>query len=325
MKLEDMGQETPVFIQAGQETLSGVVGTPARDPKGLGVIVLAGGWRGTSAGRNRVLVRLCRRLLASGFHTMRFDYAGMGESTGAQKRTLADPSVEDLTAAAMWFQAHGPSHVVLAGFCYGGWTALFGAPRIQTLDGMALLAVPVNVDGPSELALASDRVRFSRLVRQALRPWFLKRMFSADRRRLYRRYLEGKWQASRRRRVSARDAESQGRETEPRSRFVELLGSLVERGVPVLLLYGKEDFMYGEFQQARSGRLGEMLDRGGSGIEVSTVPGYLHPLAELDVQESLIDVVADWVNRQVPAMNAKSEERTWTSVGPRSSEHFGKS
>ena len=104
MKLEDMGQETPVFIQAGQETLSGIVGTPGRDPKGLGVIVLAGGWRGTSAGRNRVLVRLCRRLLASGFHTMRFDYAGMGESTGAQKRTLADPSVEDLTAAAMWFQ-----------------------------------------------------------------------------------------------------------------------------------------------------------------------------------------------------------------------------
>ena len=81
--------------------------------------------------------------------------------------------------------------------------------------------------------------------------------------------------------------------------------------------------MYDEFQQARSGRLAEVLDRGGSSIQVSAVPGYLHPLAELDVQESLIEVVADWVNKQIPAMDAKSEERAWTSVGQRSSEHFG--
>ena len=52
MKLADIGQETPVFFEAGQETLSGIVGVPSRDSSGLGVIVLAGGWRGTSAGRN---------------------------------------------------------------------------------------------------------------------------------------------------------------------------------------------------------------------------------------------------------------------------------
>ena len=105
MKLEDIGDETPVFIHAGEETLSGILGFPARDSSGLGVIVLAGGWRGTSAGRNRVMVRLCRRLMASGFHTLRFDYAGVGESTGTQKLTLADPSVEDLLGAVKWFQA----------------------------------------------------------------------------------------------------------------------------------------------------------------------------------------------------------------------------
>ena len=90
--------------------------------------------------------------------------------------------------------------------------------------------------------------------------------------------------------------------------------------MPVLLLYGTEDFMYDDFQRARSGRLGEMLERGGSSIEVDAVPGYLHPLAELDVQESLIDAVAEWVNK-LPATDAKGEERAWTSVGPTSSEH----
>ena len=269
------------------------------------------------------MVRLCRRLMASGFHTLRFDYAGVGESTGTQKRTLADPSVDDLLGAVSWFQAHGPSRIVLVGFCYGGWTSLVGAPRIERLDGVALLAVPVNISGPSELTLASDRVRFSRLVRQVFRPWFLKRMFDADRRRLYRRYLQGKWQASRRRKPSARGARSQGGDLEGSSRFVDLLGSLVERRVPVLLLYGTDDFMYDEFQQAKSGRLAEMLDGGGSSIQVSAVPGYLHPLAELDVQESLIEAVADWVKKKIPATNAKSEEQAWTSVGPRSSEHFG--
>ena len=223
MELADIGQETPVFFEAGQETLSGIVGVPSRDSTGLGVIVLAGGWRGTSAGRNRVMVRLCRRLTASGFHTLRFDYAGMGESTGAQKRSLADPSVEDLLAAVTWFQAHGPSHIVLVGFCYGGWTSLVGAPGIQRLDGMALLAVPININGPTELALASDRVKFRRLVRQAFRPWFLKRMFDADRRQLYRRYVQGRWQASRRRKASVREGRSQSEEMERSSRFVDAL------------------------------------------------------------------------------------------------------
>jgi alpha/beta superfamily hydrolase len=321
MKVEDIGQESPVFIQAGQASLSAIVGVPTHDRNGPGVVVLAGGWRGTSAGRNRVMVRLSRRMMASGFQTLRFDYAGVGESSGSQKRRLADPSVEDLLAAVRWFQAHGPAQIVLAGFCYGGWTALVGAPLIQRLDGIALLAVPVNVTGPSELALASDRVRFSRLARQALRPWFLKRMFDADRRRLYRRYLQGKWQAARRGKTPAREAPSQG-EMEPSSRFVDLLDSLVERSVPVLLLYGTEDFMYDEFQRARVGGLGEIVERGGSSIEVCAVPGYVHPLAELDVQESLIEAVAGWVNKLHPT-GAKSEEQGWTSVGPTSNERSG--
>lgn len=305
MRLDGIGDETPVFFKAGQETLSGIFGAPARDSAGVGVIVLAGGWRGTSAGRNRVLVRLCRRLMAAGCHTFRFDYAGVGESTGTQTRRLAEPSVGDLMAAAAWLQAHGPSRVILAGFCYGAWTSLLSAPRIQGLHALAMLAVPPNVSGKSALSLAADRVRLSRLIRQALRPWFLRRLFTADQRRLYGRYLRAKWQTISHRNTATQDLSGDGDRAEASPEFLHLLRSLADRRVPVLLLYGTEDFAYDHFEQARAGRLGEILTAGGSLIEVNTVSGHLHTLAEIDVQESLIESVADWVVGHVPATSAE--------------------
>jgi hypothetical protein len=66
--------------------------------------------------------------------------------------------------------------------------------------------------------------------------------------------------------------------------------------VPLLLLYGTKDEEYADFDRARRGRLGEILERSPS-IAVITLEGQVHGFTRVDSQEPTMDAIVDWITR----------------------------
>jgi dienelactone hydrolase len=138
-------QEYPISFRAGKETLFGLLSTPQGDGPSTAVLVLGGGGTTpTAIGRNRFFVTLCRRLAALGYDALRFDYHGLGDSTGKADFRLDRPFLEDLEGAVALVGGRGIPSYALVGSCFGARTALSGGPSLPGLKGLVLLAPPLR-------------------------------------------------------------------------------------------------------------------------------------------------------------------------------------
>jgi exosortase A-associated hydrolase 1 len=147
--------ERPLFIDCAGERLVGVLALP-REPARVGVVVIVGGPQ-YRAGSHRQFVQLSRRLANAGFPTLRFDYRGMGDSTGAP-RTFEECG-PDIAAAvdAMRANCEGVEQIVLWGLCDAASAALdyWHSARDPRVAAMALLNPWVR----SEATLAKAHVK----------------------------------------------------------------------------------------------------------------------------------------------------------------------
>ena len=75
--------ETPQFIPCGGERMLGILALPAV-PADIGIVLVVGGPQ-TRVGSHRQFVLLSRCLAAAGYAVLRFDYRGMGDSSGEQR------------------------------------------------------------------------------------------------------------------------------------------------------------------------------------------------------------------------------------------------
>ena len=72
----------PFFFGAGQSRLFGVYEPPCADRQGVRAALLCYPWGAEYLYAHRAMRQLARRLTAAGFHTLRFDYFGTGDSAG---------------------------------------------------------------------------------------------------------------------------------------------------------------------------------------------------------------------------------------------------
>lgn len=112
--------------------------SPAAQPARRGVLILVGGPQ-YRAGSHRQFTLLARALAAQGIPAMRFDYRGMGDSSGAARNFEAVDA--DLRAAIDRFMAASPGlqEVVLWGLCDAASAAMFYARQDDRVRGMVLL------------------------------------------------------------------------------------------------------------------------------------------------------------------------------------------
>lgn len=124
------------FDYAG-DTLIGVVARPEVTPD-VGVVVVVGGPQ-YRAGSHRQFTLLARFLAERGVACMRFDYRGMGDSTGSARDFEAVG--EDVSAAIDAFLEQVPQvrKVVLWGLCDGATAACFSAQMDDRIVGLILL------------------------------------------------------------------------------------------------------------------------------------------------------------------------------------------
>jgi pimeloyl-ACP methyl ester carboxylesterase len=134
--------EKPVVFQS-EERLVGVVDEPAGEPKGMGVVFLHG-WAGYRGGPHRMFVETARRLSAAGYHALRFDFRGRGDSTGEVGATDLDGMIEDARAARRYLmEQEGVGSAYWLGICSGGNVALGAASLDKDVDGLILWSTPL--------------------------------------------------------------------------------------------------------------------------------------------------------------------------------------
>src|SRR3954462_4049615 len=127
----------PVAFACGQDWLLGLITRP-ENPRSRGVLIVVGGPQ-YRAGSHRQFVLLANDLALQGYAVMRFDYRGMGDSTG-EPRTFETVG-DDLRAAVDHFLAQVPEVAEVA--IWGLWDAasatLFYAHQDPRVTGIVLL------------------------------------------------------------------------------------------------------------------------------------------------------------------------------------------
>lgn len=307
--------EHPIFFRAGDETLFGVLTEPTSGSLGTALVLLPGGGYLGSTNRNRLSVRLCRQAANGGYHALRFDYHGVGESTGVVERfSLDQPFVDDLLGAVDFLERQDIGQFVIAGTCFGARTALAAAASIQGLVSVILISPPVRdfaMGDRKSTRLASGHGLIDHL-RRALRPHVMRGLVQPNVRRRYARLVG----AALRQRAAPRRAAppyAAGDGSPPRSPdFVSTLESLVSREVRILILFGTDEDLYDDFERARSGRLGPVLRRAGSLVRVETFPGHVHGFSTIEVQDWVTDTIARWLSDAQPSAIA-GETEPWIS------------
>ncbi len=281
--------ESPVFFQSGDDVLLGMFTRPLARPLDVALISAAGGLRGTSMGRNRLMVRLSRQAGRRGFHGFRFDYHGVGESTGPiESFSLDAPYSQDLEAAAREVERLGIERHLFAGVCFGARTVMSVAPSHRGLVGVALVEPPIR-DGTRE-GRKHTRYGTGKVLRAAVKPWVLAGLFKAEQRAYYAKYVKAKIHAAK-----SRDEQKEATDLSWVSEhFLATMRQLIDRRVPVLLIYGEGSENYREFRRAQSGKLGALMGSAGTLIETVTLPGQIHGFSDLLSQQRVIDTIEGW-------------------------------
>ena len=288
--------ETPVFFPADGETLFGILSEPIADPKGVAIIAVPGGGWIPSTHRNGMWVRLARALAADGYHMLRFDWHGVGESSGLLEHyELAEPFTSDIAAAADYLSSIGMTRIVLVGTCFGGRTVNASTAHVSNLVALAMFSAPLR-DKPKAEDLQKHSLGW--FIKQALQPKVIKGLFEKRRRRTYMRLLKLKTQSivNKLLRRSTNRNTSSTRPQIASTAYLQPLDEVTSNGVPVLLVYGDGDDYYPDFVNARDrGQLGEIMERAGDIMTTIVVPGDLHSFASLESQDLTVATVREWL------------------------------
>jgi pimeloyl-ACP methyl ester carboxylesterase len=291
--------ETPIenarYIRSGTETLFAVYTSPASSPIDLGVVLAHSGPNNFSAHRNAVWTDISRHLAREGIPSLRFDFAGTGESSGEFVLRLDGQPVADAKAAMDALRAAGCRRLLVVGSCFGGIPgAVAGAARAD-VDGMILVSPPLVLPGAGGMASSWEKLR-EIINHPTLR--------AVATNRDYRRWLFGRlaslaWtkatvQLSRlASRTPASRTPEPGAGTRPGLLIESELARMIMAGSHIEVVFGTSDEnlarIDGDAEASRA--LGRLRDRRPSGLVWTVFDGPVHGLEDVAIQEQLIRLI----------------------------------
>jgi alpha-beta hydrolase superfamily lysophospholipase len=115
--------------------LFGIITQPVEDTNTLPWIVLLNAGAAHRVGPGQLHVQLARRLAALGFHCLRMDLGGLGDSMAdssqAENNAYADTAFRDVSIACDYLQGQHPTRpIVLMGLCSGAYSAFQSAVQL---------------------------------------------------------------------------------------------------------------------------------------------------------------------------------------------------
>ena len=131
--------EEKVVFEAGDIKLEGLVHNAPGDK---GVVVthphpLYGGDM-----HNNVVETIVQAYLEKGYTTLRFNFRGMGQSTGTYDEGVGEQ--EDVRAALAYLGGMGKNSIDLAGYSFGAWVNARGLTSYAQARRLVMVSPPVN-------------------------------------------------------------------------------------------------------------------------------------------------------------------------------------
>ena len=304
-----MGTQTPVtFDNRRGDRLFGVLHTPDGAPGELVLMLLSPGVK-MRVGPQGLYRRMADEFVAMGISVLRFDFHGLGDSTGILPEELlrdvynhieVGRYVEDTVDAMNWMeQNYGARRFILSGLCGGAITGLLAGERDARVAGLIGLGIT-----PVLAARSADASRYMTVGQlQASQKHYLKRLLSpkawyrlltlqTDNRLIGR--LLGLWW----RRLLGRPepvASLPPADDNANPRFPPAYFRMLATRRPMLLVFGGADRLRWEFEekfvQRHKARLAELP----SLSEVHIVELANHVLSLREWQRELLDVSIRWM------------------------------
>lgn len=123
-----LSRETPLFIQGPVGQLEALL-LEVPDARGVALVCHPNPVQGGTM-LNKVVSTLQRTARDNGYHTLRFNYRGVGASAGGHD--MGTGEVDDAEAVATWLQEKYPNMpVTLLGFSFGGFVAAALGARLE--------------------------------------------------------------------------------------------------------------------------------------------------------------------------------------------------
>ena len=221
--------ERPVTFQS-DERLVGVLHEPEGEARGAGVVFIHG-WAGYRGGPHRLFVEAARRLCEAGYHALRFDLRGRGDSTGEVAAADLDGMIEDARAARRFvLEQDGVERSYWLGICSGGNVALGAASLDTDADGLILWSTPLFAPYKKKSQEVARRgIFFVEYARKLLRRETWAKLFSGR----IRFGLIGRVLLGRRK--------PKGGERDPKDSRRGIMDELRGFGGRVLFIYGSKD------------------------------------------------------------------------------------
>jgi pimeloyl-ACP methyl ester carboxylesterase len=289
--------ETAWYLQSGTETVFAVYTSPASSPTDLGVLLVHSGPNNFSAHRNGVWTDISRRLAREGIPSLRFDFAGTGESSGEFVLRTDGQPVADAAAAMDALRATGCRRLLIVGSCFGGIPSVVAGVARADLAGMILVSPPLVLPGAGGMASFREKLR-EVINRSTLRTvatnreyrrWFFGRLGSLawTRATIQLSRLASRTPASRTPEPSAGTRLGRGLLIESE------LARLVMTGSHIEMVFGTSDDnlarINGDAEASRT--LRRLQDRHPTGLVWTVFDGAVHGLEEVALQEQLIRLI----------------------------------
>ncbi len=99
---------------------------------------------------NPVVAAITRAYQKKGYTTLRFDFRGTGASQGTHGSGIGEQ--DDVAAALDFLFTMGVEHADLAGYSFGAWICALCAARLENVDGVILVAPPVEFSDFKDVA-----------------------------------------------------------------------------------------------------------------------------------------------------------------------------
>jgi pimeloyl-ACP methyl ester carboxylesterase len=280
--------------------------------RGVCMLLLSPGIKGR-VGPHRLYLKIAGPLVAMGFHVLRVDYYGLGDSGGElDEIVMADMYnsiqggryVDDTIAAMDWMSANcGVSRFVGSGLCGGSISALLTAQRDARIHSLLGIGLPSTLEGGAE---NFDRFMSRGQLQQEGRT-YLRKLLSLE---AWRRFLSGKsgyaliLRAVRHALLPARpkvnQAPADAAPDNANPLFAPAFLAMLKNRRPILLIFSSGDRHRFNFGEKFEERFAPAIRRTGHGYQVHLIDGANHVLSDRRWIDEMLQVTTRWLGENYP-------------------------
>lgn len=305
-----------VFANQSGKNLFGMLHVPPRDRKDTAIIILSPGIKNRVA-PHRLYVKMARRFCELGFHVLRFDPEGLGDSEGEiDERFTANlygsiqvgRFIEDTACAMDWMEKeYGISRCILAGLCGGAITGLLTGARDRRVVALLGLGIPVILDSadidPSRYITAGELMGLrEKYKKKFLNPnaWFRFMTFRSDYRMLFKSFLvSGSKTASDNKPAIACSKIDKKNQIQAIDNFNVLfpaaLNGMLSGNRPILFIFSESDRLFWEYEEKFVRRYPEKEQGERSLLTVKVTKDANHIFSFSEWQKDMIQESVSWL------------------------------